>query len=133
MSARLTLLIAALSGALAVMLGAFGAHALRDMLAPRMLEVFQTGVTYQFYHVLALVAVGMLMQRYRSTALSISAILFSTGMLLFCGSLYVLALTGVHYFGIITPIGGVSLIAGWLALAIAISVKVKQNADTAER
>jgi len=133
MSARLTLLCAALGGALAVMLGAFAAHALRDALAPRMLEVFQTGVTYQFYHVLALFGVGLLQQRRDRRALRLGGGLLVLGMLLFCGSLYTLALTGVHYFGIITPIGGVSLIAGWLALAYAVAGKVKQDADTGER
>lgn len=133
MSARLTLLCAALGGALAVMLGAFAAHGLRDTLEPRLMEVFQTGVSYQFYHVFALFGVGLLLQRDDLRALRLSAGLFGLGMLLFCGSLYTLALTGIHYFGIITPIGGVSLIAGWLVLAFAISGKVKQNADTGER
>ncbi len=117
MSARLTLLSAALLGALAVCLGAFAAHGLRDQLTSRMLEVFQTGVTYQFYHVLALFGVGLLLQRQNCRLLRVSAALFLTGMLLFCGSLYLLVATGVHYLGIITPVGGVSLIAGWLTLA----------------
>lgn len=133
MSARLTLLSAALSGALAVMLGAFAAHALQHALEPRLLEVFQTGVTYQFYHVLALFGVGLLLQRQNSRPLRLSAALFLLGMLLFSGSLYILALTGVHYLGFITPIGGVSLIAGWLTLAFAIAGKVKIDADTGER
>ncbi|MBR9884591.1 MAG: DUF423 domain-containing protein [Oceanospirillales bacterium] len=120
MPARLTLLCAALAGALAVMLGAFAAHALREALSARMLEVFQTGVTYQFYHVLALLAVGVLQLRGDSRPLRLSAALFLLGMLLFCGSLYTLVLTGVHYLGIITPIGGVSLMAGWLVLAFAV-------------
>ncbi len=117
MSARLTLLSAALLGALAVCLGAFAAHGLRDQLTSRMLEVFQTGVTYQFYHVLALFGVGLLLQRQDRRLLRVSAVLFLTGMLLFCGSLYLLVATGVHYLGMITPVGGVLMIAGWLTLA----------------
>lgn len=120
MSARLSLLCAAVAGALAVMLGAFAAHTLREALSARMLEVFQTGVTYQFYHVFALLVVGMLQLRGDTRLLRMSATLFLLGMLLFCGSLYTLVLTGVHYLGIITPIGGVLLMAGWLMLAFAI-------------
>jgi uncharacterized membrane protein YgdD (TMEM256/DUF423 family) len=133
MSARLTLLIAALAGAVAVMLGAFAAHVLRAQLSAQMLDVFQTGVTYQFYHVLALFGVGLLRQRSDRPALQVSAWLFLIGMLLFCGSLYVLVLTGEHYLGVITPIGGVAMIAGWLTLAWAVFSKVKQHADTGER
>ncbi|SEG78930.1 DUF423 domain-containing protein [Marinobacterium lutimaris] len=117
MSARLTFLSAALLGALAVCLGAFAAHGLRDQLTPRMLEVFQTGVTYQFYHVFALFGVGLLLQRQDRRLLRVSAVLFLVGMLLFCGSLYLLVATGVHYLGMVTPVGGVLMIAGWLTLA----------------
>ncbi|WP_432697000.1 DUF423 domain-containing protein [Marinobacterium sp. YM272] len=120
MSARLTLLSAALLGALAVCLGAFAAHGLRDQLSSRMLEVFQTGVTYQFYHVLALFGVGLLLQRQDRPLLRVSAALFLTGMLLFCGSLYLLVATGVHYLGMVTPVGGVLMILGWLTLAGAV-------------
>lgn len=124
MSARLTLLIAALAGAVAVMLGAFGAHVLRAQLSAPMFDVFQTGVTYQFYHVLALLGVGLLQQARDRRALRVSGGLFLVGMLLFSGSLYVLALTGQHFLGIITPFGGVAMIAGWLALAWAVFSKV---------
>lgn len=133
MSARSTLLTAALGGALAVMLGAFASHLLRDQLEARLLEVFQIGVTYQFYHVFALLGVGLLQLQGDCRALRISGGLFLVGMLLFCGSLYLLALTGTHYLGIITPVGGVAMIFGWLTLAWAIFSKVKQYADTGER
>jgi len=133
MSARLTLLIAALAGAVAVMLGAFGAHVLRAQLSVSMFDVFQTGVTYQFYHVMALLCVGLLQQAQDRTLLRICGWLFLLGMLLFSGSLYVLALTGERTLGIITPLGGVALIAGWLMLAWAVFSKVKQHADTGER
>lgn len=133
MSARSTLLIAALGGALAVMLGAFASHLLRGQLETRLYEAFQIGVTYQFYHVFALLGVGLLRLQDDCRALRISGGLFLVGMLLFCGSLYLLALTGTHYLGIITPVGGVAMIFGWLALAWAIFSKVKQYADTGER
>lgn len=132
MTPRTTLFLAALSGALAVILGAFAAHGLRGQLEPRLLEVFHTGVSYQFYHVGALLAVGLMRQREEQRLLRVSAWLFLIGMLLFSGSLYLLALTGVHYLGLLTPIGGVSLLLGWLTLAAAL-MKVRQNADTAQR
>ncbi len=133
MSARYTLLLAALGGAIAVLLGAFAAHGLRPQLAERLFEVFQIGVTYQFYHVFALLAVGLLQLSYPSRLLRFSSAFFLAGILLFCGSLYVLALSGVHRFGAVTPIGGVFFVLGWLTLLSAIFQKVKQNADTAER
>lgn len=119
-SARFTLLIAAFSGMLAVMLGAFGAHALRDLLEPRMLAAWQTAVDYQFWHVAALLAVGCLQQRSSCRWLGASAIAFMLGMLLFSGSLYAMALSGVRQLGIITPFGGVTLIMAWLCLFISL-------------
>ena len=133
MSARLILGCAALLGALSVALGAFAAHGLRDQLSARMLDVFQTGVTYQFYHVPALLAVGLLMQRHSHPLLELSGALFLLGILLFSGSLYLLAGTGVHYLGIVTPIGGLSLMGGWLALATALFTGGKKHADTGQR
>ncbi|KAA0010829.1 DUF423 domain-containing protein [Billgrantia pellis] len=109
---------AALSGALTVMAGAFAAHALQGQLSPRLAAVFETGVRYQAWHTLAMV--GVLAWRasclYRGQYLVLG--LWTTGMLLFSGSLYVLALTGMRGLGMITPLGGVLLIGGWLALAV---------------
>ena len=113
-----TLTIAAVSGMTAVMLGAFGAHALRKIITPEMLEVFKTGVQYQFYHTFALLAVGILMHFGESKALKASANLFLTGIILFSGSLYALALTGIKPLGIVTPFGGVAFIAGWVMLIV---------------
>jgi uncharacterized membrane protein YgdD (TMEM256/DUF423 family) len=115
--------IAALSGFLAVAAGAFGAHALRERLSADMLSVFQTGVTYQMYHALALVGVAILLGRFSvdgSAWLSAAGWLFVAGTLLFSGSLYALALSGVTWLGAITPLGGVAFLLGWLALAIGI-------------
>jgi uncharacterized membrane protein YgdD (TMEM256/DUF423 family) len=109
---------AAISGMLAVMLGAFGAHALKNTLTPDMLEVYKTGVQYQFYHTFALLAVGILMHFGSSNALKWSANLFLTGIILFSGSLYVLAISEIKILGVITPFGGMAFIGGWLLLVI---------------
>lgn len=110
----------AVAGFLAVALGAFGAHALRARLAPEALAVFETGVRYQMYHALALVAVGLLVERNPRQALRLSGWSFLAGMLLFSGSLYALALSGVRSLGAITPFGGLAFLVGWLALLRAV-------------
>jgi uncharacterized membrane protein YgdD (TMEM256/DUF423 family) len=133
MFARFTLTVAALLGAVAVALGAFAAHGLRGRLSEPLLQVFQTGVHYQFYHVLALLLVGLLLQRRESRGLRLAAMLFLLGILIFCGSLYLLALSGVHWLGAITPLGGSAFIAGWLVLAFSIVQHGKHNADSGER
>ncbi|WLI74941.1 DUF423 domain-containing protein [Halomonas alkalicola] len=111
---------AALSGALVVMAGAFGAHALEGQLAPRLVAAFETGVRYQAWHTLALLAV----LAWRATAplagQRLAMGLWAAGMGLFSGSLYAMALSGAGGLGMITPVGGVLLIAGWLALAGAV-------------
>jgi uncharacterized membrane protein YgdD (TMEM256/DUF423 family) len=120
---RVFITIGALSGFLAVALGAFGAHSLRDRLTSEMLQVFQTGVTYQMYHALALVGVGILLGRFSvegSTWLTASGWLFVAGSILFSGSLYLLSLTSTSWLGAITPLGGVAFLLGWLAVAIGI-------------
>lgn len=113
-----TLVIAAVSGMLAVMLGAFGAHVLKNMISTEMLEVYKTGNQYHFYHTFALLTVGILMKFSSSKALNWSAYLFATGIVLFSGSLYVMAISGIKALGIITPFGGVIWIAGWILLAV---------------
>ena len=112
------LTIAAISGLLAVVLGAFGAHALKKMISLEMLEVYKTGVQYQFYHTFALLAVGILMHFNTSKALKWSGYLFVVGILLFSGSLYVMTITGIKALGIITPFGGTVWIAAWFLLMI---------------
>jgi uncharacterized membrane protein YgdD (TMEM256/DUF423 family) len=112
------LVAAALSGFLAVALGAFGAHGLKQRLSADLLAVFQTGVQYHFYHTFALLAVGLLMlQMPTSGALRWSGILFIAGIVVFSGSLYILSLTGVRWLGAITPLGGVAFLVAWLLLA----------------
>ena len=116
---RTFLLIGALAGFLAVALGAFGAHALRERLSSEMLAVFETGVRYQMYHALALLLVSAMMARMGGWLVVASGWLFTAGIVLFSGSLYLLALTGVTILGAITPIGGLAFLAGWACLAIA--------------
>lgn len=117
---RLFFIFASLFGGLAVALGAFGAHALRTRLSPSLLETFETGVRYHFYHVFALglvvVAIGLWP---KSSLPTIAGWLFVAGILIFSGSLYTLAFTGIRWLGAITPIGGVAFIAGWICLALA--------------
>lgn len=116
---RLFVIIGALSGAIGVGAGAFGAHALRARLEPRMLEVFETGARYQMYHAIALLGVAWVASRWPGSLSTASGWLFLAGTLLFSGSLYAMALTGVRALGAITPIGGVCFIAGWVCLALA--------------
>jgi uncharacterized membrane protein YgdD (TMEM256/DUF423 family) len=103
--------------ALGMAAGAFGAHILRSRLTPEMLAVFDTGVRYQLVHALALLGVAWATTRWPGMATVMAGWLFFAGTLLFSGSLYVLALSGVLFFGAITPLGGLALIAGWLVLA----------------
>ncbi len=111
-------MLGAASAALGVAAGAFGAHALRARVEPRMLEVFETGARYQMYHALALVAVALLLARTPGVRLvTASGWLFVAGTVLFSGSLYAMALTGVSALGAITPVGGGCFIAGWVCLA----------------
>lgn len=120
MSARFTLMTAAVLGALAVALGAFAAHGLKTILSGHLLAVFQTGVDYQFWHVGALLVTGLLQQCGNCRGLQLAAMAFMAGVVCFSGSLYLLALSGVHWLGMITPLGGIAFIIGWLCLAVSI-------------
>lgn len=112
--------VGALMAGTAVGLGAFGAHGLRGRLSPEMLAVFETGARYHMYHALALLAVALLMGRLDGgRALTIAGWSFTTGILLFSGSLYALAITGISVLGAITPLGGLAFLIGWIALAVA--------------
>ena len=118
---RLFLLTAACSGVLAVMLGAFGAHGLGNLLDSHRLSVYQTGVQYHFYHTLLLMGIGLLLQFYPgSRILKWSGGFAIAGILLFSGSLYVLALTGVRWLGIVTPVGGLAFVLSWLLVALGV-------------
>jgi len=118
MNARLWLGVGSGYGFLAVAFGAFGAHALRSRLSPELLAIYRTAVDYQFYHALALLAVGVLAASRPSPQLNYAGLCFATGVLLFSGSLYGLSLTGIRAFGAITPIGGLLFLVGWALLAV---------------
>jgi uncharacterized membrane protein YgdD (TMEM256/DUF423 family) len=114
---RVFVVLGALSGLLAVAAGAFGAHALRGKLSPDLLSIFETGARYQMYHALALIAVAWASTHWPAPALSLAGWCFITGIVLFSGSLYFLALAENRWVGAITPIGGLAFLLGWLAFA----------------
>lgn len=120
------LVTAAFLGALTVALGAFGAHLLKDILSPQYLNTFETAVRYQLYHVFALVVVAIVYSTWPNKMLQYAGSLFILGIILFCGSLYLLTLLSVsgtgsfRWIGAITPLGGLSFIAGWLYMAFGI-------------
>lgn len=120
MKNQTNLIAGAIFMTLAVLLGAFGAHALKKTLSADMLAIYQTAVQYQFYHALGLLAVGIIGLHYPSKWVRLSGIFLTAGIVIFSGSLYVLALSEIKTIGAITPIGGVSFVAGWILLAIGI-------------
>lgn len=109
--------LGAISAFLSVVAGAFGAHALRSRLIEAFLQAFETGARYQFLHALALFAVAWAFDRTRQPAVARAGWWFAAGTILFSGSLYALALSGITRFGMITPLGGLCFLAGWLSLA----------------
>jgi uncharacterized membrane protein YgdD (TMEM256/DUF423 family) len=113
---RTFLLVGSVLGFLGVAFGAFGAHALKSRLSTEMLAVFETGVRYQMYHAFALVAAAWAESRWHARAFRVAGWLLVAGILVFSGSLYALAFTGVKVIGAITPLGGLALLAGWAAL-----------------
>ena len=123
---KLYLGLGAFLAGLGVILGAFGAHGLKQLVGPETVNTYQTGVQYQMYHAFALMLVGILYERMPNNLMNWSGILFLTGIVLFSGSLYLLASlkamnkVGVSGIGIITPIGGVFFVVAWLLLVIAI-------------
>lgn len=118
---RTFLLLGAISAFLGVGLGAFGAHGLRARLSPEMLAVFETGVRYQMYHSLALILTSILMARMGGWLVTTAGWSFVAGIVLFSGSLYALAISGVTILGAVTPLGGIAFLAGWACLAVAAS------------
>jgi uncharacterized membrane protein YgdD (TMEM256/DUF423 family) len=113
------LLLAALFGFTGVGLGAFAAHGLKNRLSAEYLAIFQTGVTYQLVHALALLAVALLTVHVPGRLTTWAGALFCLGIVLFSGSLYVLTLTGISKLGIVTPFGGLAFLAGWFCLGLA--------------
>ena len=120
------LFLAAVMGGLSVVMGAFAAHGLARTLDARMLTTFETGARYQMVHALAMGLAALAARGAAAKHANIAAALFLAGILLFSGSLYLLALTGVSALGMITPVGGLCLIAGWIALALA-ALKFSEN------
>jgi uncharacterized membrane protein YgdD (TMEM256/DUF423 family) len=111
--------LGALSALIAVAAGAFGAHALRARLTPELLAMFETGSRYQMYHAFGLIAVAWAVTRWPGPLPTWAGWLFAAGTLLFSGSLYALALSGMRWLGAVTPLGGLAFLAGWLCLALA--------------
>jgi uncharacterized membrane protein YgdD (TMEM256/DUF423 family) len=114
---RLFFALGALAGFIGVALGAFAAHGLKSRLTPELLATFEIGVRYQMYHAFALIAVAWACTRWPGTAVTVAGWLFLAGIVLFSGSLYVLALTGVRWLGAVAPVGGLAFLAAWLCLA----------------
>lgn len=118
---KLFLSLGSINALLAVMLGAFGAHGLKSRISAEMLNIFQTGVQYHFYHALGLLGVGILFYHLPGSVwLKWSGWLMLAGIVIFSGSLYLLALTGTRWLGAVTPLGGISFIAAWIMLTIAV-------------
>ena len=115
--ARWWLLIGSIAGFLGVAGGAFGAHALKSRISEAMLANFETGTRYLLVHAVALLVVGVLARRERTASLTPVGVLFSVGMAIFTGTLWTMALTNMRWLGAVTPVGGTSLIIGWLLLA----------------
>lgn len=121
MTARIILLLGAVNAGLCVLLGAFGAHALESRLTLAMQSIWSTAVQYHFYHALGLLLLGVLALHWPGTTLlRTSSWLMLAGIILFSGSLYLLALTGTRWLGAITPLGGTAFVAAWVILCIAI-------------
>lgn len=117
---RIFLAIAGACGGIAVILGAFASHALKDRLSDRALAIWETGTRYQMYHALALFLVALLILRFPNSALlNVAGFAFIAGIFIFSGSLYALSLSGIKLLGAITPLGGVAFIIGWICLVIA--------------
>lgn len=120
---------AAILGLLAVALGAFGAHGLKQIVSPEAVSTFETGVRYQFYHAFALLAVAILFEKFPVRSMRYAGICFITGIVLFSGSLYALTAlhatdtVGLRSIGIVTPFGGLFFLAGWLCLFFGVSSK----------
>ncbi len=113
--------LGSINALMAVMLGAFGAHALKSRLSPEMMEIFQTGVQYHFYHALGLLVVGIIAYHLPDSGwLKWSGWLMLAGIIIFSGSLYILSTTGIKWLGAITPIGGTAFIVAWILLTVAV-------------
>ncbi len=121
MMGRMFLMFGAIGALLAVGMGAFGAHGLKEIVSPELMVVYHTGVDYHFYHSLGLLIVGCLLrQSPQLTRLHWTGYLFIVGAVIFSGSLYVLAISGVKWWGAVTPIGGIAFVIGWGIMILAL-------------
>ncbi len=118
-NARLLMSIAATYGLVAVLLGAFAAHGLKEVLSASSLASWQTGVTYQMTHALVLLVIGLWLRQGGSNLVKVAGVLFAIGVLVFSGSIYALVLLQVSWLGLVTPLGGLCLIAGWGCMLVA--------------
>jgi uncharacterized membrane protein YgdD (TMEM256/DUF423 family) len=116
---KIFLILGAINAGLSVMIGAFGAHGLEGKLSERMLQNYQTGVQYHFYHALGLILIALVADKVSNAYIGYAGWAIFIGIILFSGSLYVLSLTGITKLGIITPFGGMAFIIGWILLIIA--------------
>ncbi|QMU60704.1 MAG: DUF423 domain-containing protein [Gammaproteobacteria bacterium] len=124
---RLAILLGTGNATLAILLGAFGAHAIQDTLSVRMLSIFNTAVDYHLYHALGLIVIGLLIKLHPTCKiLKVAVYLMLFGIIIFCGSLYTLSLTGISKLGMITPFGGIAFITAWLFVFIAF-IKQEHN------
>ncbi len=115
------LILGGLNAALVVLLGAFGAHGLKTRLSAELLAIYQTGIHYHLFHVLGLLVVGLVATQLPASAyLRWSGWLMLAGIILFSGSLYVLSITGLRWLGMVTPLGGIAFIAGWVLFVLAV-------------
>ncbi|CAG9613529.1 hypothetical protein CN326_16535 [Bacillus sp. AFS018417] len=117
---KIFFLLGCIAAALAVALGAFGAHGLEGKISAKMLDVWKTGVTYQMFHAGGLFVVALLMDKIQSSLVSAAGWCMVAGIIMFSGSLYALSTTGMKFFGPITPLGGVAFIVGWVLLGTAV-------------
>ena len=114
---KVWIILGSLLAALSVLVGAFGAHGLKSRVSPNDLEIFETGVRYQMYHALGLILIGFIGFHFRQDILTTPAYLLLTGTFIFSGSLYILVLTNIRWFGAVTPVGGIFLVIGWVVLS----------------
>lgn len=122
---KFSLIIGAVFAALSVMIGAFGAHSLESVLTQNgRTDTFETAVKYQIFHSIAIIITGLLIDRFSQNLFNWSVYLFVAGILIFSGSLYILSITNIKWFGAITPIGGLAFIAGWITMIFGI-IKIK--------
>jgi uncharacterized membrane protein YgdD (TMEM256/DUF423 family) len=118
---KLFMILGSLNAFLSVALGAFGAHALKSRVTPELLDIYETAVRYHLPHALALLIIGILLNRSSEPVmLQWSGWLIFAGIIIFCGSLYVLGITGIRWLGAVTPLGGLAFLGGWLLLTISI-------------